>query len=207
MNASSRSGQRSGVIIMLIAALLVITFLLAYRPQPAQAACSFKYTVQSGDTLYGIAATYLVTFDDLVTANKLKEPYWIYVGQVLCIPPGATIPEQTAIAGATAVPKKGPTITPLNLGDIAWIGLSNFPKQRIYYVNIYPASRYYWSYPSYKIGMITTDKTGAYGAWFHLPNAVYSAQTITICIKDVITDEILACSQSSNWDYYYDKRN
>jgi hypothetical protein len=202
MYASPRKGQGSGLVARLIAILLVMTFLFAYHPQPAQAACSFKYTVQSGDSLYGIAARYQVKFDDLVSANKLKEPYLIYVGQVLCIPPGATVPETTAVPGATAVPKKVPTITALNLGNIAWIGLSNFVKERIYYVNLYPATRYYWSYPSYRLGMITTDKSGTYGAWFHLPPQVNSIQTVTICIKDVITDDVLACGQATNWDYY-----
>jgi murein DD-endopeptidase MepM/ murein hydrolase activator NlpD len=205
MNASPRKGQRPGLIVVMISSLLVVTFLLAYYPQPAQASCAFKYTVQSGDTLYGIAATYVVTFDDLVSANKLKEPYLIYVGQVLCIPPGATVPESTASAAATTTPTKSPTITPLNLGTVAWVGLTNFPKQRIYYVNVYSGSRAYWSGPSFKIGMITTDKTGAFGAWFHLPSQLFNIQTITICVKDVINDDVLACEKSTNWDYYLEK--
>ncbi|TLS48769.1 LysM peptidoglycan-binding domain-containing protein [Paenibacillus antri] len=43
------------------------------------------YTVQPGDTLYGIASRYGVTVDALVQANNLQGGY-IYVGQQLRIP-------------------------------------------------------------------------------------------------------------------------
>ena len=45
-----------------------------------------SYVVQPGDTLYGIAALYGRNVWDLIVANNLSDPYWIYVGQVLSIP-------------------------------------------------------------------------------------------------------------------------
>ena len=104
MKASSSSGQIPWIIVKGTVILLVFVFLMAIYPQPAQAACSFKYTVQSGDSLYGIAATYQVAFEDLVELNKLIEPYVIYVGQVLCMPPGAVKPTTTTVAGTTTLP-------------------------------------------------------------------------------------------------------
>jgi LysM repeat protein len=45
-----------------------------------------NYVVQPGDTLYSIAASFGKNVWDLVVANNLSDPYWIYVGQVLTIP-------------------------------------------------------------------------------------------------------------------------
>ena len=207
MNAGSRSGQMPDVISRTIAILLVLTTFMAFHPQPAQAACAFKYTVQSGDSLYGIANRFSVKFDDLVEANKLTTPYLIYVGQVLCMPKGAIKPVTTPVPGTTpsASTKKVPVIAGVYLGDISWVGVSNFPRERIYYVNAYPAEKGYWSYPSYKIGMITTDKNGQFGAWFHLPSEMGSPYTITVCVKDVITDDVVACAGISNWDYWLER--
>ena len=44
------------------------------------------YIVQPGDTLYSIAAQLAKNVWDLIVANNLSDPYWIYVGQVLIVP-------------------------------------------------------------------------------------------------------------------------
>lgn len=44
------------------------------------------YVVQPGDTLYGIAARFGKNVWDIIAANNLSDPYWIWVGQVLIIP-------------------------------------------------------------------------------------------------------------------------
>jgi len=185
---------------------LVLAILLAALPRPAQAACALKYKVQSGDTLYRIAATYQVTFEDLVEANKLKAPYLIFVGQVLCIPQGAVIPEatpsSTQAVASTATAKNLPTITTLYLGDISWIALSNFPKNRFFNVKVYDGTKYYWNGPEYRIAMIATDAKGGYAAWFKIPSGVGSSSKITICIKDVINDDVLVCDEAVNPDFY-----
>jgi hypothetical protein len=207
MNAGLRSGQIPGKISKMIVILLVLTTFMAFHPQPAQASCAFKYTVQSGDSLYGIANRFSVKFDDLVTANKLTTPYLIYVGQVLCMPPGAIKPVTTPIPGTTpaASAKKVPVIAGVYLGNITWVGVSNFPRERIYYVNAYPAEKQYWSKPEAKLGMISTDKNGQFGAWFHVPPEIGYPYTITVCVKDVITDDVVACAGISNWDYWLER--
>ena len=59
---------------------------------PAEIASFLRYSVQDGDTLSQIAATYNVPVDDIVQINYLPDASNIYVGQMLVIPgvPGPT---------------------------------------------------------------------------------------------------------------------
>ncbi|MDD2695902.1 MAG: LysM peptidoglycan-binding domain-containing protein [Anaerolineales bacterium] len=186
--------------------ILIITFLVTASPRPAQAACALKYTVQSGDTLYKIAATYSVDFKTLAEANKLKEPYLIYVGQVLCIPSGAEIPDTTpGVTGTTT--KKVPAIAAIHMGSIAWVGVSNFNKERFYYVKVYAGGWSYWKYPEYQIAYVQTNKSGQFGSWFHLPDELEDVHTVTFCVKDAINDDVIACKIVTNNDYWYDRKS
>jgi LysM repeat protein len=54
------------------------------EPQPPPG--DNTYIVQAGDTLYSIAARYGKNVWDVIVANNLSDPYWIYPGQVLAIP-------------------------------------------------------------------------------------------------------------------------
>lgn len=51
-------------------------------PDISNATVLSTYTVQPGDTLYGIAAKTGVPFDDIVRINKIKNPNIIHVGEV-----------------------------------------------------------------------------------------------------------------------------
>jgi len=64
----------------------------------------FYYTVQAGDTLFGIGLRYGVPYLAVAQANGISYPYYIYVGQRLWIPSaGATpTPMPTSVPGATA---------------------------------------------------------------------------------------------------------
>ncbi len=210
MTARNRSSRLPGLAFRVVAILLVLAFFLAAMPRPAQAACAFKYTVVSGDTLYGIAARYQVKFEDLVEVNKLKAPYLLYVGQVLCIPPGAVKPTGTPLptgAAATAsASQKLPTITAQYLGSIAWVALTNFPKDRFFYIKIYPGSTHIWTLPHSQMGIISTDSKGQFAAYFHVPYIAANQKSVTICAKDALNDDVLDCTVSYNSDYYLSRR-
>ncbi len=75
-------------------------------PTPSQSGGSTMYTVQSGDTLIGIAVRFGVNMWDIVVANNIANASLIYVGQTLTIP-GADAPASstpTAIATPTTKP-------------------------------------------------------------------------------------------------------
>lgn len=57
----------------------------AKTPKPARADAT-TYTVQSGDTLSGIAAEHGTTWQELARINKLSDPRRLKVGQVLELP-------------------------------------------------------------------------------------------------------------------------
>lgn len=91
------------------------------RPQAvtATSAPTQLYVVQSGDTLYDIAARFGVSAEDIIELSKLKDPGSLHAGQQLLLPfptttttaappPGApppsTVPGVTTVPGAPAPP-------------------------------------------------------------------------------------------------------
>ena len=68
------------------------------------------YTIQQGDTLSAIAASFGVTVADIVAANGLPNADAIQAGQKLAIPGNGTAPSTTAVV-TTTVPAAGASTT------------------------------------------------------------------------------------------------
>ena len=68
------------------------------------------YTIQQGDTLSAIAASFGVTVADIVAANGLANADAIQAGQKLAIPGNGTAPSTTAVV-ATSVAATGSSTT------------------------------------------------------------------------------------------------
>ena len=66
--------------------LAAVTFLLFWPAAAAAQATGPTYTVQDGDTLFGIAFTFGSTVDELAAANGIVDPSAIFPGQELVIP-------------------------------------------------------------------------------------------------------------------------
>jgi len=78
------------------------------------------YTVQSGDTLAGIASQFNSTEEEIIKENKIADPNAIQVGQLLIIPANIVTPTSTRPPTSTPI-TPGPgtliptvTITPVN---------------------------------------------------------------------------------------------
>lgn len=63
------------------------------------------YTIQQGDTLFGIAKSFGVTLEDLIAFNGITDPDAIEAGQRLKIPPvGVSIPTVAPSTTTTTTP-------------------------------------------------------------------------------------------------------
>ncbi len=70
-------------------ALIILVGGVGWSAQPAQAAsCAYYHTVRYGESLSWIGRYYGVYWPYLAQINGIKNPRWIYAGQVLCIPTG-----------------------------------------------------------------------------------------------------------------------
>jgi LysM repeat protein len=68
-----------------------------------------RYVVQPGDTLYRIALSFGITYQQLQRANCMGSSTTIYTGQLLWVP---NIPTHTPVPGVTIIPEF-PTDTPV----------------------------------------------------------------------------------------------
>jgi LysM repeat protein len=73
-------------------------------PAPASAAGSITYTVEAGDTLFGIALQANITLQALLTANNMQEEDFLQIGQVLILPGRTTPLRATGTAAAASAP-------------------------------------------------------------------------------------------------------
>jgi LysM repeat protein len=95
--------------IMVVVAILVTSF-ASSGGALAWSGCASYITVQWGDTLSGIAATCGTTVEAIQAANS-GLGWWVYAGQVLCIPTGYTsAPVSYPTYGGTYVVQRGDTL-------------------------------------------------------------------------------------------------
>lgn len=80
---------------------------------PASPAGPGRHLVLPGETLSELAEQYRVPMRRLIEVNRVKKPYYIYVGQVLTIPGGAVPPAGVAMAVAQpATPRRSAVPVP-----------------------------------------------------------------------------------------------
>ena len=90
--------------------------LFTATPVPAnlQSGSKVPYTVQTGDTLAGIASKFNSSADAIATANNLTDPNSIQVGQQLTIPVNLVTPTSTRVTSTPRTPAAAttPAVTP-----------------------------------------------------------------------------------------------
>lgn len=199
--ASLRRWVAGSVIVM-----LVLAFMISALPQVAFAAddatCTKSYTVVSGDTLSTIAAKYSTTVAKLAADNNLKEPYSLYVGQQLCVSAAAaaTSTETSSSSGSSSSTSssKDPNMTLSVTKGFLTIKTANFPTKSNFYVKISPNARRESS--SYtKIGLLKTKKEASVTKTFKLPKDFNHVASISVCVKNAMTDDTLCQSISTGF--------
>lgn len=94
--------------LMIVAAVLAASF--ASTGSVSASGCSSYYTVQWGDTLSGVALNHGTTAAAIKSANP-GLGWWLYAGQVLCIPAGyGHVPVSQPIYGGKYTVQKGDTL-------------------------------------------------------------------------------------------------
>jgi LysM repeat protein len=147
------------------------------------ATCSTYHTVASGENISSIAAKYNVTVDALATANDLKSPYTIYIGQRLCIP-GATTTATTT--SSTTTTTNNFTVKAGPFPNWITIATTSMAKKSVYYAAVKNALE-----AAVKMGTMKTDKNGNGKRTFRIPKQFRSLPVVTICLKNAYTDDLL----------------
>jgi LysM repeat protein len=148
--------------------------------------CSTYHSVASGETLSSISVKYNVSVQEIATANDLKEPYQIYVGQRLCIPGSAVVATATTTAAAAA---DGPDFT-VKAGKDPFtfeIATVEYPANSPLFIRVLrPGSS---PLITAKLGTMKTNKSGVAKRVVRLPKPFRDANRLTLCLKNAYTDD------------------
>jgi len=177
-------------LVALMSVMLMVALAAGMLPQSAQAAprlatCESKYTVKAGDTLTSIALTYGVDFFKLAEANNLKSPYEIFVGDVLCIPAGASTPDEGDSSSTATSTKKWVFARE---GNYVTIKGNDLAKKSSYYVKVSNALKLYS--PWYKIGLFNNQKNPTLTQVYKLPKTFQDNIYVSVCLKNAKTDSV-----------------
>ena len=197
MQSTKNSALRmtARVLMLLLVAAFAVSGLPAQVARAQSTNCAQTYTVVSGDTLSKVAAQYNTTVQELATANNLKEPYTLTIGQKLCIPGQATTSTSSTSSTSTAT-KTGITVT--FSGKTMTIQAAKFSSKTSYYVRI-GEGRFranHWM----RLSPIRTDKDGSKTKTYILPKHFQSVQYIMVCLKNATTDDAF-CKSFTNPNY------
>jgi len=162
--------------------ILAVVCLAWPQPAPVQAAtCSTTHTVVAGETLSSIALKYNTTVEAIATANDLKAPYTIFVGQKLCIPGTSSTPSTGS--GSTS---KAPNFTAKFNGNRVTVKTSNYPKNTNYQVTLQRTSEL----TRYKVGILNVKSNPAVSKSYQTPKELRGSRNITVCLKNNVNDKV-----------------
>lgn len=172
--------------------LLVLALIAAALPLSgtvfAQQNCARSHTVQSGETLSGIALKYDTTVLDLAKLNNLTEPYTLMVNQVLCLPgAAATTATPTGSSSSSSKDKDAVSFTVTDNGKKIVLNLDSTSTRNIFFVRV---SERGFGTQWYKVGLIKTNKDRAEVRQFRLPSELVD-EDLSVCLKNVRSDKLV----------------
>jgi len=129
--------NKKNIFQLIVVAMLLITSFASTGGALAWSSCASTITVQWGDTLSGIAALCGTTVD-AIRAENPGLGWWVYAGQVLCIPTGYSTPVSYPTYGGTYVVQWGDTLgkiaarAGIRLGDLLAVNAQIWNPSLIY---------------------------------------------------------------------------
>lgn len=196
MFSISNKSMRKAVHFALLVVIL-LTLVITAIPKPTFASnlvlaqCAVKHTVAAGETLSIIAGQYGVTVQEIIAVNDFDDPNMIFIGQVICIPEGATnLPgdgdEGDADTGKPAGPNFDVTFEGIN---VIRIKVFNYPRQRSQIVKAGEWNRSWAKLETVVVDRFRTDKNGNADITVGLPENLWK-KPIVVCLKNPFTDKI-----------------
>jgi len=186
--SNSRIPRRLGLkafSLLLVLALLAASLPAVALAAPAAVTCARSYTVQSGDSLSKISVTFDISIAELASANNLKEPYTLYVGQKLCIPGSTTTATGTSSTSSSSSSDKL-TITLEN--NKITVKVSGLDKNSSFVVKGMKYDRGDSSWV--KFGKFKTDKKGNGSVSLKVPKHLLEGTYLVFCVKNLKNDKI-----------------
>ena len=103
-------------------------------PQTAVATEETVYVVQPGDTMLVIATRYEVSVEDILAANSLSDPNFVFAGQRLVIPVqgGSPVTQSVSSGESTATPAP---VAPQGVSITGVTGPGDLPNEQVILVN------------------------------------------------------------------------
>lgn len=191
--------KQLNITILAISIFAAIALLMAFLPQPAQAAtCVAYYVVKEGDTTPYIAHTFGLKWGEIADANDLEAGDKLVVGTRLCIPPtdSGTSPA-TGGGTSTYLPETDSkarfsvTIS----GNKMFLNLSKFSINHVYLVKVRDAQVGVGGWE--KLEKIKIKKTTTYNLVINVPKDLRDTLFLSVCLKDQTSDE-LVCRTAIN---------
>ncbi len=169
--------------VTLLSLALALAILAASLPQPVQAATAvacdtFFYTVKAGDTTTSIAQAFGLKWKEIASANNLKYPYKLKVGQQLCIPSKSDTSEDEDLKVSVVV-----------IGGNVTVKASGASVRSVFKVKARPGNVGIGGY--FVLGNFKVPKKTAVTGVFSLPKDLRTVSPITVCLKNVTTDELI----------------
>ncbi len=167
---------------------ILLLFSVAPTSAAAQSRCQDTYTVQYGDYLIKIAAEYEgVNFLDIARENDLEAPYTLTFGQKLCIPKKTA----SGSSGGTTTSITSSNFSLRKQGSKLRLSVEDLQRNEIYFVKVDDARKSGLEW--FKVGLLTTDRNREGEGTYSLPDKLASATALTVCLKNVVTDDVI-CS-------------
>ena len=190
--------KQLNITILTISLFAAIALLMAFLPQPAQAAtCVAYYVVQEGDTTPHIAHTYGLKWGEIADANDLNAGDKLVVGTRLCIPDGADSSPATGGGTSTYLPETDSkaSFTVYVSNNKMHLHLSKFSINHVYLVKVRDA--YVGIRGWEKLEKVKIKKSTTYNLTLTVPKDLRDSLYLSICLKDLYSDE-LVCRTAIN---------